>query len=172
MLYMDEEITENWILWFFDNMASNWWKCKLQFTAFMTQISSRKSAKQRFVLVTLNRSWLSMGAVVLIFDYIPLPTLTYSSRAKDIRSKLRRLFVALCDVREKRCCFEPAAYQKKEVKLLHNSPLSSCYLWQHWPNISGISLLLTTQSDLPKRKQPPIYTFIHLRMVLGLVGIK
>lgn len=48
---------------------------------------------------------------------------------------------------------------------LHKRLLSHCYLWQLWPNISGIRLLLTQKSDVPKRKQPQIYTFIHLRTV-------
>lgn len=45
--------------------------------------------------------------------------------------------MALCDVKEKRCCFEPAVYQKKEVSFAQQSAsllLSLAALTEHRRN--------------------------------------
>ncbi len=118
------------------------------------------------MLVTPNRSWLSTEAgevvwrYVLIFDHIPLPTLTCRSGTKDICSKLRCLFMALCVyVWERRdaALNQLCTRRKKPASLL----LSLAALTEHQQNKPPADTTVRSA----KEETTPIYTFIHLGTV-------
>lgn len=151
----------------FNPMAWDQWDCILLFFFLFRDTNIQEVLQARCLCLS---HWIGHGlsletgeAVwqhVLIFDYIPLPTLTYSSRAKDICSRLRCVFMALCvPVWERRCCFDPAAHQKKEAC---SPPLFSLAAVnkQQWNNPPADTAVRSS-----KRKRPPIYTFTRLGTV-------
>lgn len=123
------------------------------------------------MFVSLNMPWLSMetGEVVweyvLIFDYIPLPTLAYNSRTKALCSKLRCLFMALCFCMWERryaALIQLCTKRKKWSAQQHASLLLSlAALTEHQRNKPPAD----TTVRFAKEETPPIYTFIHLRRV-------
>lgn len=133
-----------------------------------------------FMFVTLNTSRLgkqttrgsSVWQSVLIFDHNPLPKLTCSGWSKYILISIYRCVCILVFTCERGDAVLNQLWTRGKWGL-HNSLLPSCYLW-HCADTAVTDL---TSAICRKRKQPPIYTFIHLRTVhlgqkLRKVGIK
>lgn len=123
-------------------------------SSFGTHISPRKPSKQE-VHVGLGLNIEAGEAVwqfLLIFDNIPLPTLTYSSTTKNICSRLRCVFMARCVCmwqRKDAALIQLCTRRKKPASLL----LSLAALTEHQRNktpadTTVISAREETTSDL------------------------